>query len=447
MSMTPQMQEAFSFFYGMVNNIKDLYQPVEMPDAERVSRARQTFVTGLTGNMATALESCVHCGLCAEACHYYQGTHDPKYTPVHKLDLVKRVYRRELSPLRLLHRLYTPDITADDLREWQELVFDSCTICGRCTMVCPMGIHIADLVVLNRMALAEAGLIPPELEVMRREQSEQGTIFSANEEVLRYKADELSRQLGFEIPLNKPGADIMVLSSGLDLMLFNDALAGTSKLLQHLGRPWTIFTDAYEGANFGMLSGHEATMHKAVERVVRQAEAAGVKVVLTPECGHAYPALRWDGAELMGRQLPFTVMTVSEYFGREVMEGRLKLRKVASPKAVALHDPCKVGRWGGAFDEPRALLAAMGLTVKETASHHETNWCCGGGAGVFLIGRAADLRQRAYEIKMGEVKATGTERLVVSCGSCRLNFETGKMKARDSIEIDSLVALAAEHIA
>ena len=95
MSMTPQMQEAFSFFYGMVNNIKDLYQPVEMPDAERVSRARQTFVTGLTGNMATALESCVHCGLCAEACLFYTETGDPKYAPIRKLEPLRRVWQRE----------------------------------------------------------------------------------------------------------------------------------------------------------------------------------------------------------------------------------------------------------------------------------------------------------------------------------------------------------------
>ena len=102
---------------------------------------------------------------------------------------------------------------------------------------------------------------------------------------------------------------------------------------------------------------------------------------------------------------------------------------------------------GCSFDEPRAVLEALGLELHETPSNREYNFCCGGGAGVFLINRASDLRQKAYEIKMGEIKTTGAESLVVSCGSCRLNFEVGKMKAHDSIDVDSLVALVAANLA
>ena len=35
---------------------------------------------------------------------------------------------------------------------------------------------------------------------------------------------------------------------------------------------------------------------------------------------------------------------------------------------------------------------------------------------------------------------------MVSCGSCRLNFEVGKMKANDTIDVDSLVALVADAV-
>jgi heterodisulfide reductase subunit C len=33
-----------------------------------------------------------------------------------------------------------------ELQQWQALVYDSCNMCGRCTMICPMGIDIAELV-------------------------------------------------------------------------------------------------------------------------------------------------------------------------------------------------------------------------------------------------------------------------------------------------------------
>jgi Fe-S oxidoreductase len=447
MTMNKEMEQTFALFYGMANNLADLAEPVEMPDNERVANAKQVFREKLDADMAVELEACIHCGLCAEACHFYLGTKDAKYTPIRKLELIKRFYRREYSPLRWLHRLYTPDITADDLREWQPLVYDSCTECGRCSFICPMGIHIAEMVGVNRQAMAEAGLIPDELRVMQRGQCETGTIFEADTDVLQHKINEISEQLGFRIPVDEETANILVLTSGLDIMLFNDALAGTAKILHHLGEPWSFCTEAYESANFGLLSGHEDTQRAASKKILDTAVACGASMIITPECGHAFPSLRWEGAEMVGHELPFEIMSISEYLGRQVMEGKLKLRKLPQKKVVALHDPCKVGRMGGSFDEPRAVLEALGLELHETPSNREYNFCCGGGAGVFLINRAADLRQKAYEIKMGEVKTTGAEALVVSCGSCRLNFEVGKMKAHDTIDVDSLVALVSANLA
>ena len=128
MSMDKEMQDSFAMFYGMSQSLKGLVEPVEMSDDERVRKAKQVFLNKINRDMALNLEACVHCGLCAEACQYYVASEDPKYLPIGKLDLMKRVYRRELSPLRWFHRLHTSDITADDLREFQPKVFDECTI-------------------------------------------------------------------------------------------------------------------------------------------------------------------------------------------------------------------------------------------------------------------------------------------------------------------------------
>jgi Fe-S oxidoreductase len=447
MTMSKEMEQTFALFYGMSNNLADLAEPVEIPPQEMVAKAKAVFLDKIDADMAVELESCIHCGLCAEACHFYLGTRDAQYTPIRKLDLLKRVYRREVSPMRWMHRLYTKDITAEDLIEWQPLVYDSCTECGRCSMMCPMGIHIAEMVGVNRQAMAEAGLIPDELRVMQEGQLEKGTIFDADVEILEYKINEINEKLGFKIPIDDAPADIMVLTSGLDLMLFNDALAGTAKIMNRLGVKWSFCTEAYESANFGLLSGHEDTQRKTSKMIIERAASCGAKIIITPECGHAFPSLRWEGAEMVDHELPFEVMSISEFIGKQVMEGKLKLKKSDQKKVVSLHDPCKVGRMGGSFEEARAVVKALGLELHETESNHQYNFCCGGGAGVFLINRAADLRQKAYEVKMGEIKATGAESLVVSCGSCRLNFEVGKMKAHDTIDVDSLVALAADNLA
>jgi ferredoxin len=67
----------------------------EMPETERVERAMKSFVKDFGRTAAIYMESCIHCGMCAEACHFYEVTKDPKYTPIWKLEPFKQAYKRE----------------------------------------------------------------------------------------------------------------------------------------------------------------------------------------------------------------------------------------------------------------------------------------------------------------------------------------------------------------
>lgn len=443
--MSVDMQ-VFQGFAEQMKHLGEHAQAVEMTDAERLRKAKAVFREKLDTVSAMDLESCVHCGMCAEACHYYLGTKDPKYVPIRKLDLIRRFYRRELSPMRWLYRLLIRDITADDLRQWQELVYDSCTECARCSTICPMGINIAEMVNINRQALAAAGLIPDDLLAVAQEQCNYGTVFGAGPDQLRTIVEEL-RAEGLEVPLDKEKADVMVLTSTVDLQLFKDAMRATVKIMDHLDVDWTFRSCAFEGANFGLLSGNEDLEKIAAESVIKQALDCGAKSVILPECGHAYPALRWDGPNVHGERFPFEIYAISEFIGKQVMEGRLKLRPLQDGHSYTYHDPCKLGRHGGIFAEPRAVLEALGVDLRESETGQVYNWCCGGGAGVFVIGRAAPLRQAAFEIKMKQVEATGADTVVTSCGSCRLNFLAGAMQANWNREIASLVELVGNNLA
>lgn len=446
MSMDKEMQDSFAMFYGMSQSLEGQVEPVEMKDSLRVEKAKQVFINKANRDTALNLDACVSCGWCAEACQYYVATGDPKYTPIAKLDLMKKVHKRELGPFRWLYKAFTKEITADDLREYQPKVFDECTMCGRCSMVCPMGIDIAEMVHTNREAMVEAGLMPSSLDYMCREQDKEGTIFGADQELLNYRLAELKQKFGVDIYVDKPDSEVLMLTSGLDIHLFTDAMLGTIRTLDHLKINWSICSHAFESANFGLLAGSDKTQKHMTMNIINAAVEMGVKLLLTPECGHTYPAMRWAGAEIYGKPLPFEVMTVSEYFGRQIMDGKLKLKKIPGNKVVTLHDPCKVGRHGGVFDEARAVIKELGLDLHETESNRELNYCCGGGAGNFLIHSAAPVRKLGFQTKMIEVKDTGAESLVVSCGSCRLNFEAGKLDSGETIQIDSLAALVGENL-
>jgi Fe-S oxidoreductase len=442
------MATDMNVFRGFLEQVKMLPQmakPTDCPENMRVARAKEVFAAKLDAAKATDLESCVHCGICAEACQFYIETEDPKLTPIHKLDLLRRYYRREKAPLRLFHRLTTPEITEADLEATQELVYESCTECGRCGVACPMGIDIASMVNVTRQALAQAGLIPAGLRAVEQEQGSRGTVFGVGPEQLRAAVEEL-RAKGHDVPMDKEKADVLVLSSTIDIQLFKDALEATVKVMNHLGVDWTIHSCAFEGANFGLLSGYERVQRVASERITRQAISLGAKLVIVPECGHAYPALRWEGANEHGKPLPFEVMALSEFLGREVSEGRLKLNPLGPEKHVTYHDPCKVARHGGVFDEPRAVLEALGVDMREMPSSRVTNFCCGGGAGLFVMEKARPMRDAAFDLKRRQVEATGADSVVTACGSCRVNLMAGAERTHWTTPIESLVELVGANL-
>ncbi|MGE4112243.1 MAG: 4Fe-4S dicluster domain-containing protein, partial [Burkholderiales bacterium] len=77
-----------------------------MTDAERVRLAMQGFIRDFSSTTATYMESCIHCGHCAEACHFYKVTGDPKYTPIWKLEPFKQAYKREAGPFAFAYRAF-----------------------------------------------------------------------------------------------------------------------------------------------------------------------------------------------------------------------------------------------------------------------------------------------------------------------------------------------------
>lgn len=435
----------FHQFQEAIRHLGEMAQPEPLSDDERVARAKAVMRRKTDRALALDLESCVSCGYCSEACHFYQRERDPKYTPTRKLDLLRRLHARETSAFAPLRRLFTRDVGIDDLREWQELVYDSCTECGRCSMVCPMGINIARGVNVMREALSEAGLVPLELMAVAQEQAGRGTVFGVGPAELKATVERL-RERGIAIPLDEPRADVMLVTTVIDVLLYQDALAATARILNHLGLNWTLRSGGFEAANFGLLSGNEALQKEASRRLIDQALAIGARTVILPECGHAYPALRWEGALDDGRPLPFEVLAASEFVGREVEAGRLALEPGDASKKVTYHDACKLARHGGVIDEPRAALKALGVDFRESTPSAELNWCCGGGAGAFLINRAAPLRHKAWQIKEAQIEATGADTVVLSCASCRLNFMEGAEVEGSRLKIESLVELVAAQL-
>ncbi len=418
----------------------------DLADAERVAIAMKSFTRDFTSATAAYMESCIHCGQCAEACHFYVATRDPKYTPIWKLEPFKQAYKREAGPFAWLYRALNlkHEVTVKQLEQWQELLFDSCTMCGRCTMICPMGIDIAGLVGLARHGMHEAGLVPHELWAVAERAEREGSPLGATPKVLKERIEWLADDYSVEIPLDRDKADVLVTLSSIEIMKYPQSIVAMAKIFNHLGASWTIRSDGYEATNFGMLSGNVQWQRHTSMKIIEAAIACGARTLVLPECGHAYGALRWQGANLYGKPLPFKVLHISEFLAEAVRSNQIKLKKLE--KTMTYHDPCQVSRRGGATTAAREVIRALGVELREMESTGDMNWCCGGGGGVVAIHRADDLRHKAFEIKIRQIDDTGAQLLTSSCANCRQTFDDGQAHFKWDKTMNSLLETVADQL-
>jgi Fe-S oxidoreductase len=413
---------------------------------QRVAGAMSGFSSEIGALSAFRLESCIHCGMCAEACHYYIATEDPQYTPIWKVEPFKQAYKREASAFAPLVRWFgfKHAVTADQLAQWQHLLFDSCNLCGRCSLICPIGIDVAALIEQARHAMFDAGLAPDELYAKAEHQQRTGQP-EASIEPYRKQLLAIGEKFGVAMPLDETDVEIMLCVPRTDIEEYPSAVAALGRVMQHLGVSHTFRSDALIAENYGYYSGGQDWQRAISLRLIEQAIACHAQVLLIPECGHAYTALRWEAADLYGKALPFKVMAVTEYLALALHEGRLKLGK-AEIGSVSFQDPCQLDRKGGAGEAPRMLMKAMGVDLHEMKNNRGFSFCCGGGGGVVDIERAAPLRYRTMEVKLREIDATDSDAFLTGCSDCRHTYADAQQHFGWNKTPQSLLELVAKSL-
>jgi Fe-S oxidoreductase len=415
-------------------------------EAERREAAMQGFLKEFGVVAAAHLESCVRCGMCADACHFHVATGDPVYTPINKLVPFERAYHRNVGPFAPLYRVFglAKRVDAQTLETWERLIFDACTLCGRCTLACPMGIDIAELIKQARHGMFMAGLVPDRLQLMDRTARAWGSPATPAEDfadIIR----EAGEQYGVEMKVDLEKADYLLTVAPAELTEHTKALADAAKILNRIGASWTYHTEGFEASNIGYLDGDVDLQETMTRRLIDTAAKIGAHTLILPECGHAYGAARWEAARWYKGRLALRVLHMTEFLAETIAGGKIKLKPIG--QTASFHDPCQLVRRGGVTEAPRAILKALGFEMKELENTGSLTWCCGGGGGVVSNARADPIRFQAFRLKQQEVEAAGADRFVTACGQCRITLTQGAKHFKWDRKVESLLELVADNLA
>jgi len=381
------------------------------------------------------MDICVRCGACADKCHFFIGSGDPKNMPVMRAELLRSVYRKEFTiGGKILGKFAgARDLTEDVLKEWWYYLYQ-CTECRRCSVFCPYGIDMAELTIMGRELTNLLGLntdwIAAPVANCYRTGNHLGIQPHAYKDMLEFFTDEIEDITGIrmEQDFNRKGAEILFITPSGDvfadpgtytcmgyMMLFH--------YLKDLGLDLTWSTYASEGGNFGYFTSHE--MAKRLNaKMYAEAKRLGVKWILGGECGHMWRVLNQYMDTFNGPpdnlEVPVSPITgttfenakstkmihIVEFTADLIKNNKLKLDPSRNDNLkVTFHDSCNPARGMGFLEEPRYVIRSVCNNFYEMPPNtiREQTFCCGSGAGL-NAGEDMELRMRGGLPRANAVK-------------------------------------------
>ena len=246
------------------------------------------------------VNTCVHCGLCSNACHFYNSHDgDPKYAPVSKVkDTIWEMIKKKGK------------VDGEFIRRAARIAFTECNVCRRCSMYCPFGIDMAYLLLTVRRICHLLGVVPQYLQdTVNSHAATLNQMWVKPDEwidTLQWQEEEqLDEVVGARIPLDREGADIMYSVIGPEPKFLPQLLGQMDQIMTVAGMSWTMPSlDGWDNSNMAMYSGDFETMARVERKHYDKALELKVKKIVMGECGHAFRGAAYDGPKWLGWKHP-----------------------------------------------------------------------------------------------------------------------------------------------
>lgn len=399
------------------------------------------------------MDICVRCGACADKCHFFIGSGDPKNMPVLRAELLRSVYRGNFTLAgKILKKIAgARDLTPAVIKEWW-YYFYQCTECRRCSVFCPYGIDQAEITMMGReltnlLGLQLGWIAGPIANCYMKGNHlglEPHTITSS----IEFFLDDIETITGIKIKptFNRKGAEILFVTPSGDLFANPGTYTamGYLMLFHELGLDYTWSTYASEGGNFGFFTSNEMAK-RLNSKIYAEAKRLGVKWILGGECGHMWRVLHqymdtWNGPadflEVPKSPLTGTVFDnarstkmvhIAEFTADLIKNKKLNLDPSRNDHlTVTYHDSCNTARGMGILEEPRYIIKNVCNHFYEMPEDtiREKTFCCGSGTGL-NASENMELRMRGGYPRANAVKYVQEKHGVNMCANiCAIDRAT-----------------------
>ncbi|MBK7143035.1 MAG: (Fe-S)-binding protein [bacterium] len=395
--------------------------------SEQLNQIIASLEATLDGELVSQILTCVHCGLCADSCHYFLTNPENEAIPAYKAGLIADFYKsRHTVAGRFFPKLVgARPLDAGSVAAWVDSLYGRCSLCGRCTLNCTMGIGIHQIIRRGRTALASAGLVPSSLQSTVDTAINSGNNMGISKEewldTIAWLTEELQGETGdptAELPLDKTDVDYLYSINPREAKFYPLSLLAAGKIFYAAGVSWTFASDNYDVTNYGLFSGDDEKSALIASRLQDTAIRLRAKTIILGECGHGFNANRWEGPEWRGKPHEIPEISILDILERMLAEKKITVDPGKHTKPVTLHDPCNLGRLGGVVDPQRVVLRQAVSNLVEMNPNREKNFCCGGGGGQLSMTRYAERRIKAGQMKADQIAATGAKVVVAPCHNC-----------------------------
>lgn len=379
--------------------------------------------------------ACIMCSRCQDLCPAYITG---KELSPSAIEINKRYYFNEH-----LTSLSNGEDTTEPLHKWMlsEEALWSCTTCGFCVEVCPVGNEpMVDILRIRQdLVLMESKFPQDAMDVFNKIETygnPWGMSPQDREKWMEGQDVPVMREKGTAEYLYWAGCAGAYDDRGKDIS------KSITKILNEANVDYAVLgnEETCTGDSARRI-GNEYLFQMQAMQNMENFEKYGVKKIIT-QCPHCLTTLKNDYGEI-GAELE--VVHHSQFIGELLADGKIKPEKNLADK-VTFHDACYVGRHQGEYDAPRDVLQSVLAdenNLIEMKRTKDQSFCCGAGGGNMWY--EIDTGKRINIERFEEAIETGAKTVATSCNFCMIMMEdarkvTGQDETMNVYDIAELVA-------